>query len=502
MSQPSLAGLRRQGQNKADRQGFPSEASMAPTIARQNTTEATSAKPALAMGGTKASTTKPAKPFFASMHVAKPSENDLIVQEYLHVKKDSRASITNRYTKKDQDHCTSISNYIELLRAQKLSVREIQTPAAKPEPMQIEDDDMDVSLISETHGEAPKSTTSVAPPLRSTKRNRTRDSLQEPVPYETLASLLNTMSFVSSEPEEAIMHPNYTLRTSSTYTRDSYFSHIWQKSRNKTFQATRKLLEPLPVPVEEPKGPQVNLTPAFTEEEEDMYDAAMNSSDDNKVLVQRFNVDLMAQQMYCLEGLQWLNDEVINFYLSLLRERSLHLVETNATPGLSCYFHLTLFYSKLTENNKYNYKGVQRWTKRGFRKCDLFTQDIVFFPRNIGNSHWTLCVAFIKEKRVEYFDSMAGVGRECMQNILHYLRDEHADKKGSELDTSDWELIDHGPNVPQQNNGSDCGVFLCTFCNFLSMGQPLDFEAKDMPYMRKRIAIDCLKAASSYEIQS
>ena len=37
------------------------------------------------------------------------------------------------------------------------------------------------------------------------------------------------------------------------------------------------------------------------------------------------NIDISRKDMRCLDGVNWLNDEVINFYLSLLQERELRL---------------------------------------------------------------------------------------------------------------------------------------------------------------------------------
>ena len=51
---------------------------------------------------------------------------------------------------------------------------------------------------------------------------------------------------------------------------------------------------------------------------------------------------------------------------------------------------------------------------------------------------------------------------------------------------------------PQQHNGVDCGAFLCTTANFLSMGQPLTFTQQNMPMLRKRIAVDILSGAASF----
>ncbi|VDN35269.1 unnamed protein product [Dibothriocephalus latus] len=39
-----------------------------------------------------------------------------------------------------------------------------------------------------------------------------------------------------------------------------------------------------------------------------------------------------------------------------------------------------------------------------------------------------------------------------------------------------WKKINTRNSVPQQENGSDCGVFLCTFAEFLSRGTEFTFS--------------------------
>ena len=49
------------------------------------------------------------------------------------------------------------------------------------------------------------------------------------------------------------------------------------------------------------------------------------------------------------------------------------------------------------------------------------------------------------------------------------------DKKGQVLDASDWEMCMPGVRAPQQNNGSDCGVFTLMFADCLARGiSPLE----------------------------
>lgn len=52
-----------------------------------------------------------------------------------------------------------------------------------------------------------------------------------------------------------------------------------------------------------------------------------------------------------------------------------------------------------------------------------------------------------------------------------YLKEEHADKKSTaQLDLSTWNCI-HVKDVPQQMNGSDCGMFTCKYAEYASRGK-------------------------------
>lgn len=69
-----------------------------------------------------------------------------------------------------------------------------------------------------------------------------------------------------------------------------------------------------------------------------------------------------------LDGLNWLNDEVINFYMELIKERSeiaKHLPKVHVMN--------TFFLGKLLSSG---YAGVRRWT----RKVDIFSYDIIPIP--------------------------------------------------------------------------------------------------------------------------
>jgi hypothetical protein len=176
---------------------------------------------------------------------------------------------------------------------------------------------------------------------------------------------------------------------------------------------------------------------------------------------------------------QWLNDEVIHAYLQLLSCDKQH-------------FFKSFFVTKLLNENvpgqhgQYQYANVKRWSKKVKGK-DIFALDKVFFPVNQNNVHWTLAVAFVQERRLQFYDSMGGSGRQYLVELERYFHDEHKDKKKS-ADPRVWTLEPCTTDTPRQRNVVDCGVFVCMFAEFLSRDRPLTFSQDDIYNCRDRIA--------------
>lgn len=42
-------------------------------------------------------------------------------------------------------------------------------------------------------------------------------------------------------------------------------------------------------------------------------------------------------------------------------------------------------------------------------------------------------------------------------------------------------------DTPQQENGTDCGVFTCRFLEMLSRGAAFNFTQENIPYIRRRM---------------
>ena len=108
---------------------------------------------------------------------------------------------------------------------------------------------------------------------------------------------------------------------------------------------------------------------------------------------------------------------------------------------------------------KYNYNNSRKWSKKVFGG-NIFELKRLFIPINLGQVHWALVVIHIRNKLIQYYDSMRGEAKnrehsvaKC-KGVLKYLKDEHKNQyKGRELNTSDWTIDPHPKDVPQQLNG-------------------------------------------------
>lgn len=231
------------------------------------------------------------------------------------------------------------------------------------------------------------------------------------------------------------------------------------------------------------------------ENELDSIKELLRKSPNNKdIVIDKFNIDITVSKLVCLRPNTWLNDEVVNFYMCMLQERDQNLCrESNGTRTPSHYFN-SFFMSKLMENGQYTYGNVKRWSK----KFDVFAMDRIFMPINLNNSHWVMSVAYVQRREIHYYDSMTGNGERHLKAILRWLGDESQDKKKCPLDTHGWRLVDGQHDVPQQNNGYDCGVFSIICADFLSDGLPLEYSQSEMSTNRLRIAAAIKRGSLKY----
>jgi Ulp1 family protease len=146
-------------------------------------------------------------------------------------------------------------------------------------------------------------------------------------------------------------------------------------------------------------------------------------------------------------------------------------------------------------------------TNSSLLKLEEFAKIIIPINYKEGK-HWRLCVVDICEKKISLYDSIcpliatafeidAEYEAECMYE-LEVVRDfVRCMLSIPQADIGSWDLIiavkdRYGNQIPQQNNGSDCGVYMCAFANFLGLDEPLTFSPTNVQQFRRRITADIL----------
>ncbi|GBG63673.1 hypothetical protein CBR_g38985 [Chara braunii] len=91
-----------------------------------------------------------------------------------------------------------------------------------------------------------------------------------------------------------------------------------------------------------------------------------------------------------------LNDEVVNFYMALLRSTACMTRQTSS--GLRVFSFSSFFFSKLQHHG---HSGVERWAKN----VDLLHFDMIFVPVHKDNDHWILLSINLRDNVFEISDS-------------------------------------------------------------------------------------------------
>ncbi|XP_049767885.1 sentrin-specific protease 1-like [Schistocerca cancellata] len=217
--------------------------------------------------------------------------------------------------------------------------------------------------------------------------------------------------------------------------------------------------------------------PQLTLKMQQMVAAALRSGPQSEVLVDAFNLKITRHDIGTLKKKNWLNCQVINFYLSLLTERG----KQNGYP--SVYTFNTFFFPRLYSSG---FSAVRRWT----RKTDIFAYEILIVPIHLS-IHWCMVAINFKKKTICYYDSVNSSNNVCLKLLWDYLNSESMDKRNEEFNYDGWKT-ENVKEIPQQVNTSDCGVFCCVYSDCICRNASFNFSQEDMPYFRKKIAYEIL----------
>ncbi|BFG01438.1 uncharacterized protein DMAD_01189 [Drosophila madeirensis] len=220
----------------------------------------------------------------------------------------------------------------------------------------------------------------------------------------------------------------------------------------------------------------IEFIPISEEQQRELHEMVTGDPDDP--LIRKYSLIIAKKDIRTLTGLTWLNDEVINFYMNLIIERS----EQKAGILPSVYAMNTFFLSRLLDGG---FSAVRRWTRR----IDLISKDIIVVPVHFNGMHWCMAIIHMKNKTIFYYDSLGNPNNLVLEALKKYIQEESLDKRRQPLDVSGFR-IENIPNGPQQTNGSDCGVFSCMTAEYITRDKPLTFSQEHMPYFRKKMMLE------------
>ncbi|XP_066096954.1 sentrin-specific protease 2 isoform X2 [Saccopteryx bilineata] len=217
----------------------------------------------------------------------------------------------------------------------------------------------------------------------------------------------------------------------------------------------------------------------LTEDMEKEISNALGHGPQDEILSSAFKLRITRGDIQTLRNYHWLNDEIINFYMNLLVERN----KKQGYPVLHAFS--TFFYPKLKSGG---YQAVKRWTKG----VNLFEQELILVPIH-RKVHWSLVVIDLRKKCLKYLDSMGQKGHRICEILLQYLQDESKTKRNTDLNLLEWTHYSMKPHeIPQQLNGSDCGMFTCKYADYMSRDKPITFTQHQMPLFRKKMVWEIL----------
>ncbi|XP_035665556.1 uncharacterized protein LOC118408807 [Branchiostoma floridae] len=215
------------------------------------------------------------------------------------------------------------------------------------------------------------------------------------------------------------------------------------------------------------------------QEMESKTDLAQEMQLQEEILAEIDGEKVTRKDMQGLNGTNLLNDNIVNFYMKMIMERS----RLTGYPRVHAF--CSFFYQQLLQNG---YSSVKNWTKRD----DLFSMDLVLVPVHLRvKKHWCLAVMDMRSKCINYFDSMGEMNKECLECLRGYLQEEHKRKKGTDLDLSKW-TTNFPKNLPKQLNSFDCGVFACKYAEVASRDAKMSFTQHDIPAFRRQMVGEIL----------
>ncbi|XP_044164532.1 sentrin-specific protease 2-like [Acropora millepora] len=158
----------------------------------------------------------------------------------------------------------------------------------------------------------------------------------------------------------------------------------------------------------------------------------------------------------------WLNDSVINAYMTLLEKRA-------NKNGKFVIVANSFFYERT--------KQQKPWRTR----LDISAYKYFLFPhQNARRNHWILGVIDLEKCTISQVDPAGGKGQEFFDVVRNFL------SRRSELKGRQWTVLDIAH--PLQNDDVSCGVYILKIAECITEKEEIAFQQNDIEESRWQIA--------------
>lgn len=238
----------------------------------------------------------------------------------------------------------------------------------------------------------------------------------------------------------------------------------------------------------------------FTEVLEQFEDVIYPKGDPDAVSISKRDIEL-------LEPDTFINDTIIDFYIKYLQ------VKVQPIEKLRFHFFNCFFFRKLADLDKdpesisegrAAYQRVRKWT----RKLNIFEKDYLFIPVNFS-LHWSLLVICHPGEIVTFkdddlmnspkvpcilhMDSLKGNHKGLGKLIRSYLLEEWKGRHSEcpdDVESRFSNLRFVHLELPQQENSSDCGLFLLHYVELFLEEAPLAFSPTNITKLSNFLSAD------------
>lgn len=185
------------------------------------------------------------------------------------------------------------------------------------------------------------------------------------------------------------------------------------------------------------------------------------------------NISLTAFDLATLDGENWLNDNIINVYLSLISQSD----SCKMVQAFSTFFYVQLN----TQNKESAHQNARRFLPKDKNFMDF---DLTLIPVHLC-AHWILVI--VQKVSANYYELQLYDPKygDRFSNVLVEIKDfllSEIETHGHCLDITFQLCVKK--SIPRQKNCHDCGVYVCMIAKYRVHGLSFNFTDEDMQGIR------------------